>query len=244
MIKAIYVITNILTGKQYVGQSVDPQRRFIGHISRGKNNYDNSLIDKAINKYGIETFKLEILEWTEDFNVAEKYWIKELNTISPNGYNILEGGQNPPIMIGENHPRNTITDNQLIEIHKDLLENKLTQKQISNKYDVSANIITAINNGVTHKIEDVVYPIRKNSPYHLNKEDIQDIRWLLMHSFHTINEIAEYYGVGNSTIKHINAGRNHKDNNYIYPLRDCKGSKQNQPVETTLVERGTITIDT
>lgn len=244
MIKAIYVITNLVNGKQYVGQSIEPNHRFISHISRAKTNSDNTIIHSAISKYGAENFKLEIVEWTEDYNNAEQYWITKLNTISPNGYNMLEGGQEPPRMLGENHPRNTISDYQVINIHKDLLDNKLTQKQIAKKYDTSCNIITAINNGMTHKINDVNYPLRRKSPYHLSTDDIEEIQWLLINSKHTIEEIAIYYNKSVSPIKHINVGRNYFNESLNYPLRKGRGSKQNQPVETTLVERGTATIDT
>jgi len=244
MNKAIYVITNLVNGKQYVGQSIEPNHRFISHISRAKTNADNTIIHSAINKYGAENFTMEILEWTEGYNIAEQNWISKLNTISPNGYNTLEGGQEPPRMLGEEHPRNTLSDNQVINIHKDLLENKLTQKQIAEKYSTSCNIITAINNGITHKLQDVIYPLREKSPYHLNIDDIENIQWLLINTEHTVGEIANHYNKSVSTIKHINTGLNHFNSSLDYPLRKIRGRKQNQPVETTLAERGTTTIDT
>ena len=48
-------------------------------------------------KYGIEHFHYEILEDNildkKELSEREKYWIKKLNTIRPNGYNIASGGE-------------------------------------------------------------------------------------------------------------------------------------------------------
>ena len=88
----IYVITNLLNGKQYVGQtSRDPEVRFSEHC------YDKrstSFIHRAIVKYGVSNFKLEILEQPElnQLDEKEKEWIAKLDTYH-NGYNKTEDGQ-------------------------------------------------------------------------------------------------------------------------------------------------------
>lgn len=49
----------------------------------------------AMNKYGIENFKIEELEQVDDptlLSNKEKYWIKELNTWGHTGYNASKGG--------------------------------------------------------------------------------------------------------------------------------------------------------
>ena len=56
----IYIITNLITNKQYVGQTINTiQERFRAHISDAKNKTDNMYIHKSMNKYGIENFKVE-----------------------------------------------------------------------------------------------------------------------------------------------------------------------------------------
>ena len=92
MIKALYKITNIVNGKSYIGQAKDPNYRFKQHIYRANNNTDNSPIHSAIKKYGKENFVLEILEWSDNYNIREKELIIKHNTKVPNGYNILDGG--------------------------------------------------------------------------------------------------------------------------------------------------------
>lgn len=71
MKKDIYIITNDINDKVYVGQSINPEDRFKSHC---KKNYDNSLIDAAIQKYGKEHFQMQILEKDlENYNEREKY---------------------------------------------------------------------------------------------------------------------------------------------------------------------------
>jgi len=53
---------------------------------------------------------MEVLEWSEDYNQREKELIIEYSTLSPNGYNIAPGGEEPPHRYGENHHKNKITD--------------------------------------------------------------------------------------------------------------------------------------
>lgn len=47
-----------------------------------------------MNKYGIDNFSFEIIEECEKDKLSdrEKYWINYYNSISPNGYNLTEGG--------------------------------------------------------------------------------------------------------------------------------------------------------
>ena len=53
-VKYIYVIRNTINDKVYVGQAVDPHKRFAGHLSEVRQNRDNSAIHGAMNKYGVE----------------------------------------------------------------------------------------------------------------------------------------------------------------------------------------------
>ena len=103
----------MINNKIYIGQSINPEHRFIAHCSRAKNDSDNSPIHSAIKKYGKDNFILTIIEWTEDYNNREKYWIKKLNSKSPYGYNVAEGGEEPPHKYGEEHHNSVITDEQV-----------------------------------------------------------------------------------------------------------------------------------
>lgn len=88
----VYKITNLITNKMYIGYThKDILKRFREHCTTNK-----YYINHTIRFYGEENFKIELLESYDDKNFAllrEKELIEELNTRSPNGYNIQPGGQ-------------------------------------------------------------------------------------------------------------------------------------------------------
>ncbi len=89
----VYLITNKVNKKQYVGQTIrSVQRRFINHACAS---HDYSAITNAIKKYGKANFIVE--EYLSCFNqrdldIFEKKTITDFNTLAPNGYNIHRGG--------------------------------------------------------------------------------------------------------------------------------------------------------
>ena len=244
MKKAIYKITNKINNKIYIGQSVNPQHRWNQHKNRMKNNTDNSILHKAMRKYGIENFDFSILGWFEDYNDKEKYFIKYFNSLTPNGYNILEGGQEPPHHYGEDHPNSIYSQDLVDNIITDLLSHKYTQKQIEDKYKVNQQLVTSINRGQTHRKKGLHYPLVKTSKYHCDEETFQKIIYLLKYSTCTCAEIGAYFGFSTATIKQINAGRNHYKDDLKYPIRNFRGKANSQSVETILAKRSTKTIDT
>ena len=61
----IYLITNLINNKQYVGKTVySLTHRFQGHCTNGTNK--NCYLHQAIQKYGKENFKIELLEEVTD----------------------------------------------------------------------------------------------------------------------------------------------------------------------------------
>lgn len=92
----IYVRPNLINGKKYVGQATT--KNFKSRQNRW-NNLTKPYAGKAINnaraKYGVESFGFEILKECDDkeLDYWEKYYIKELNTKVPNGYNMTDGGE-------------------------------------------------------------------------------------------------------------------------------------------------------
>jgi group I intron endonuclease len=104
----IYKITNISNGKIYVGQAVSHilnhkryrpyghEGRFRCHISEAFSTKKNQshYLNNAIRKYGVTDFVVELIECCEVEKADEReiHYIKELNSLFPNGYNLKNGG--------------------------------------------------------------------------------------------------------------------------------------------------------
>lgn len=88
----IYCITHRASGKRYVGQAVDIHRRTGRHKNPKRKNHH--AIGLAVLKYGADAFDFAVLESCQrnSLNEREAYWIGELKTLSPNGYNLNCGG--------------------------------------------------------------------------------------------------------------------------------------------------------
>lgn len=219
MEKALYKITNLINGKVYIGQSVHPDKRWWEHRNKAKKNFDNYPIHLAISKYGEENFSFEILEWSEDYDNREKELIQEYNSISPNGYNVAMGGSSI-LLKGENHPRNTVTNEILYQVIKELKDNNITDRQIAKKYNLTDKIIADINHGYSHKLDDISYPIReKRGKQKLTKEQVTEIKILLKTTSLSYTQIANQFGVTKSNIYHINTGKTFQNPEENYPIR-------------------------
>ena len=94
----IYKITNLKNNKTYVGKTSKPlEKRFKEHINASCRSdvVSKMVICRAIKKYKKENFIIEHLQFCNDeveANRLEKFWINKLNSKTPNGYNITDGG--------------------------------------------------------------------------------------------------------------------------------------------------------
>jgi len=87
----IYKIENNINGKIYIGLTTkDLSKRIAGHIAENK-----SYIQKALNKYGLQSFAVSVIDSAESREILcekERYWIQHYNSKAPNGYNLTDGG--------------------------------------------------------------------------------------------------------------------------------------------------------
>ena len=95
MNSGIYVIKCTKNEKVYVGQTKGIKCRWKKHLRSLQMGYHyNSILQRAFNKYGEETFKFSVLthcsvKFLDQFEIA---WITYLNCVTPNGFNIMGGG--------------------------------------------------------------------------------------------------------------------------------------------------------
>ena len=131
----VYLWTNLITGKIYVGSSVNLGRRFkgyltISHISMA--NKSNSLIHKSLLKYGYSNFQLEIIEYcpVEICRDREQHFINLLNP----EYNILKIAGSS---LGFKHSEVTLE-----KMHKFLITHNAKKRLPVELTDTTTNITT------------------------------------------------------------------------------------------------------
>lgn len=93
----IYKVTNKINGKIYIGQTKQSLRkRWNDHCCRQEKNRSHYFY-RAVQLHGKENFIVEQIDSAgtlEALNVLEEFYIKKFNSLAPNGYNLLPGGEN------------------------------------------------------------------------------------------------------------------------------------------------------
>ncbi len=106
----IYLIENIINGKQYVGQTLSHRRnkdkyrpfgyegRFKDHISEAICNTKKkqcTYLNNAIRLYGKEAFRVSLLHIcpVDQLDQQEQHFIASYGSLYPNGYNLSKGGK-------------------------------------------------------------------------------------------------------------------------------------------------------
>jgi len=93
----IYKATNIISKKCYIGQtkfSLDKRKTL--HLNSSKRNKDNLYFYNSLRKHGSDNFEWKILcecDSKEELDEMEFHYIKQYNSLSPNGYNLTLGGE-------------------------------------------------------------------------------------------------------------------------------------------------------
>jgi len=121
----IYKVTSP-SGKVYVGQTIQRfEARITSHRSKGSR---CTAVSRAIQKYG-DKMVWDIIEEVpnELLDERENFWIKELNCLSPNGYNLVSGG-------GVNRIVSQVTKDKLSTIQRERVISK-------NGYEGSVKVV-------------------------------------------------------------------------------------------------------
>lgn len=244
----IYKITNTINQKIYIGQSCRLHERWLEHLRAGqpekyksKNERDNnSSIHKAMQKYGIENFTFEILEYCDKnlLDLKEQEWIQYYNSnIKEIGYNLTKSGQKNFVLKGENHGQAKFTQKEIDEIITLLKQNILSYNEISKKYNISKPMLSNINLGKNWKKDSEKYPLRKTSyavigNNHtnavLNDKLVIEIRNKYSEGMSIKQILLEYRYINENTIKACLWGRTWKH----LPIWNKKEKKWIEPVST------------
>lgn len=201
MVGLIYLVTNLVNGKQYVGmtiRSLEERRR--EHEYHAKNNVSNSILHRAMCKYGFENFNWQTIVYTDEdnLNVLEMSYVDFYNTKAPNGYNLTDGGE------GTNGY--TFTDEQRKNLSKARRIFSFTKEDLIFLYleqELTTTTIGAIhgcsNVTITKRLEEYNIPRRgDNTEVEIPKEELE---FLYIDKKMYTTEIGEIYGCSRTTIR-------------------------------------------
>jgi group I intron endonuclease len=135
----IYVITNKINDKQYIGQAIcissngkkrGSKKRWDEHVKNANNNrFECRLLENAINKYGADNFIITdlLICNIEQLNSYEDKFIIAFNTLYPKGYNLMTGGGN-----GRKH--SIETKKIMSETRTGMIKTDITKQKISSAH--------------------------------------------------------------------------------------------------------------
>lgn len=160
----IYKITNLINNKVYIGQTRRSiNDRWRDHCTLTKSKH-RSLIRLAIAKYGENSFKVEAItqcESVDELNQKEQVLIKELDTLSPKGYNLDSGGKSKIVhidsrkkmslaKIGKPNPH-TQESKRKLSLAKSGIKFTDKHKNALSKARLDKKSIRCLNNGLTYE---------------------------------------------------------------------------------------------
>ena len=149
----IYIITNNVNGKCYIGQSINIKKRWNQHkndafcVTSPAYNYP---LYMAFRKYGVENFKFEVLEECTKQELEEKeiFYIAKYKSDGENGYNQNKGGAHVARHC-------CFTEEQLQDVVSAIKDCNKSLKDIAADYDVSVSTIRDFNRGTTYRSENI-----------------------------------------------------------------------------------------
>lgn len=158
MIGFLYIITNKINGKQYVGKTYMELSKRIAIHTQDSKRYPNRPLYRAINKYGEENFiYVEVGRYEEGSLEKEEIWlINKLDTYK-NGYNATLGGDGKRYF--------ECPDQIVINLYHNLGQVKLVAEELNCSTDTISLVLkrNKINTSITIKTTLVEKQLQFNS---------------------------------------------------------------------------------
>lgn len=173
MASYVYIITNKINNKCYIGKTKNKNTRWSQHKSLAKSKRINNYFYNSLRKYGVENFSFEIVkscDTEEESYDYERLLIKLFDTRNKEyGYNNAEGGRGSKgykvkeelkeyfhdKYVGSKSIRAKFTDQEVITILDEYSTENWTCKQLSQKYNCSKATIINVISGTTYS--DIEY---------------------------------------------------------------------------------------
>lgn len=224
----IYKAQNKINGQIYIGQSVRIEERWKEHKNSAING--TSKFYKAIQEFGWDNFEWSIIEECprEELDEKEIYWIEYYNSIN-NGYNFICGA---PF---SKKKYSKLSDEKYDELIQDLINNILSIKELSNKYNLNLPYIYTINKGEdSRRKKELIYPLREliypNKPKRdykqLSNEEIDNLILDLQEDKLSYKELELKYNANYKFLRRVNKGEKILKEGLQYPLRSLKNHQK------------------
>jgi group I intron endonuclease len=160
----IYLITNRLTSKIYVGQAVDANARWNGHLTMARSYFRDpspyeererriQYVEKMMSIEGIDNFIFTPIQTYPDLytvSKAETWWIDFFPSLYPQGYNMSRGGgksQLPEIRSKMSAARRKLSNQDAITIVQMWQTSQYTHEQLAEQFNVNRRTIGHILDG-------------------------------------------------------------------------------------------------
>lgn len=229
----IYKYTNKITGKHYIGQTNNLQKRYNGHKSEASNpkatGY-NLPFHCAIRRYGIKNFSYDVLEEIEDgesqkfIDEREVYFIGYYHSlVTENGYNLTIGGEGcpkPPSSYEEKLKRSKLfTGEEIKDIQKRLLNDE-EYDDIEKIYSpkLKRTFLVNINTGTNFYNPNFKYPLKKNAKSKFSQKEIRAIKDKIKTGIKYADIQKEYNIKSAGFLSMINTGKYFYSDEDVYPL--------------------------
>ena len=198
----IYQIINDINGKIYVGKTEETiEKRWKEHCNDStKERCKDRPLYRAMNKYGIENFHIELIEQTDSPNEREQFWIERLQSFKY-GYNATIGGDGKRYL-----------DYDLICSTYQELKNAVA---VANKLNISVDsVYTAV-----HQKDKMLTSQEVNKNYYGKPIKMFSKQKEYLQSFCSLKDAARYLIDNNQTTDHaINGVSSH--------IRQCANGKR------------------
>lgn len=250
----IYCIKNDINSKMYIGQTIRTVNyRFSEHKSDSKNTDDCPLLYNAMRSIGQMHFYVEELECImsesklklqDELNKKEIFYIKYLNTLKPNGYNISAGGDS------------FYKQARKIDVYDydgNLIQEYESAMDVANVFGVTPNCVYNCCNGNVAMSRGQVYryhgdpfdkyPIVDKS----NKEsiDVYDTVGNYYGTYVSLHNAATIYGSDPASVHGVCNGKHQHANYFVFRYHgDSFDSYQVKPLVVGKYDKNNMLVDT
>ena len=172
----VYKISNILSGRYYIGYSTNINRRFTVHRSKLKQNcHDNIFLQRAYNLDGEDKFIYEIIHICHTEEEAKEIELQYLTDLTIRNiiYNLNFNNSGGDLL--KNHPDKEKIREQILKSHAETI-NKMTPEERSQKYGKFGDKNGMYGKTHTEEVRKMNSELKKGNTYCKGKKASEETR--------------------------------------------------------------------